>query len=419
MPNYFFDISDLRNFLKKNDTVSGIQRATREIIPQVADELKKNDVFLTYFDSNTARFELLPKKTFELLVKSDIVELKSALRIKLSIYETVKGRVRNAEKSLESAISSCDVICGLGLTVSDPRSYAILSRLRSSKDIRIYLMIHDMIPLILPAASGIKPNIFFDYLVAATDYCEGFLANSKHTARDLKSFLDQVSSNTPINITPLACESLTGRAFLKTSNPETQSTHEQAGSASGINRKPKEPLSSPYVLCVGTMEARKNCWRIAQAWLLLARDPEVELPLLIFAGKRGWANGDFFSAYEATGGWGGLVQIIEQPSDDTLIDLYRHCEFTITASLYEGWGLPVGESLSYGKTALVSEVASLPEVGQDLVEYCDPHSIHSIAKGAKRLLCNTELKAKLEAKIAKSTLRSWSDVGKDIAAAIR
>ena len=419
VPNYFFDISDFRIFLKGNDTVSGIQRVVQEIIPVIADEFEKSDIFLIYWDSYTAQYYLLPEEASEVFVRSDIAELKSALRIERSLYQTVKGRVRNDEKSLEAEISSGDVICGLGLASLDSRSYTILSRLRSRKGVRIYLMIHDLIPLILPEMSGVAPDNFFKYLVAATDYCEGFLANSDYTADDLKYFLKQVGSNTSINIIPLARATLSSKKSLKKSNRESQSAPLQSSALSGINRKPAKPLSSPYVLCCGTMEARKNCWRIAQAWLHLARDPEVELPLLVFAGKRGWANGDFFSAYEATGGWGGLVQVIEQPSDETLIELYRNCEFTITASLYEGWGLPVGESLSYGKTALVSEVASLPEVGQDLVEYCDPHSIHSIAKGAKSLLGNGELKAKLEAKIAKSTLRSWPDVGKDIAAVIR
>ena len=259
MPSYFFDISDIRKFLKKNDTVSGIQRAAQEVVSSIANEFGKRGVFLTYFDSNTGRFELLPEEAFEVFAQSDIAELKSTPRIERPLCETAWGRVRNDEKSLEEVLSSCDVICALGFTAFDPRSYDIFSRFQLNKDTRIYPMIHDLIPLILPAMSGIDPEIFFEYLVASAGYCRSFLANSNHTAQDLKYFLRQIGSSTPINVTPLACESLTDRTFLKTSKFEKQSIPKPLGAAYGFNRKPTGPISSPYVLCVGTMEAKKNC----------------------------------------------------------------------------------------------------------------------------------------------------------------
>ena len=41
-------------------------------------------------------------------------------------------------------------------------------------------------------------------------------------------------------------------------------------------------------------------------------------------------------------------------------------------SIYEGWGLPVGESFAHGKYCIASNAASLPEVGGTLVDYFDP-----------------------------------------------
>jgi glycosyltransferase involved in cell wall biosynthesis len=121
---------------------------------------------------------------------------------------------------------------------------------------------------------------------------------------------------------------------------------------------------------------------------------------------------------KATGNIGGWVEIVKGPSDRELAYLYKNCEFLAMPSLYEGWGLPVGEALSYGKTAVVSNTSSLPEVGLDLVEYCDPTSIDSIAEACLRLIADPDRRLALEQKIRESTLRSWDDVARDLVSAV-
>ena len=108
---------------------------------------------------------------------------------------------------------------------------------------------------------------------------------------------------------------------------------------------------------------------------------------------------------------------LDGPADHELAHLYRSCLFTATVSLYEGWGLPIGEGLSYGKTGVVSKAASMPEVGGDMVAYCDPASMQSIEAAVRRLLDPDHRKA-LEARIAETDLRGWEDVGRDVLAAL-
>nr|WP_253285472.1 glycosyltransferase [Ruegeria sp. HKCCD6604] len=176
-------------------------------------------------------------------------------------------------------------------------------------------------------------------------------------------------------------------------------------------------VANPFVLCVGTIEARKNAWRIAMAWKALLDQGYVNLPKLVFAGRRGWLRQDFEDLLEATGNVYGYVRVIDGPSDEELDMLYSHCQFSIMASLYEGWGLPVGEALAYGKTAVVANNSSLPEVGEDLVEYCDATEVSSIAEAVKRLM-DDDHRAALEAKITAANLRDWADVARDLHAAI-
>jgi glycosyltransferase involved in cell wall biosynthesis len=69
---------------------------------------------------------------------------------------------------------------------------------------------------------------------------------------------------------------------------------------------------------------------------------------------------------------GGKIVLIENPTDAELDALYRGCMFTVFPSLYEGWGLPVTESLALGKPCVIANGTSLPEAGGPLARYFDP-----------------------------------------------
>jgi len=140
---------------------------------------------------------------------------------------------------------------------------------------------------------------------------------------------------------------------------------------------------------------------------------------LVLVGKRGWNNTHFWDLMNSTGNLYGYVSILENVNDMELEALYKNCLFVAMVSRYEGWGLPVGEALSYGKTAVVSNTSSLPEVGRDLVEYCDPASIESIANSVKKLVYQPDYRKSLENKIKHTQLRNWEDVANDLATLLK
>jgi glycosyltransferase involved in cell wall biosynthesis len=153
---------------------------------------------------------------------------------------------------------------------------------------------------------------------------------------------------------------------------------------------------------------------MTQAWRRLSLFEDIEIPKLVFAGHMGEFSDDFQALMKSTAGLGGFVEVIDGPPDVELDYLYQKCEFTIMASMYEGWDLPIGESLSYGKTAVVGDASSLPEVGGDLVEYCDVNSITRIAKSCEKLVRDVDYKNVLEERIAAASLRSRGDVAQDL-----
>ena len=67
-------------------------------------------------------------------------------------------------------------------------------------------------------------------------------------------------------------------------------------------------------------------------------------------------------------------------SQEELVDLYNIADLFIFPSLYEGFGLPVLESLKCGTPVVCSNNSSVPEVGGNLVTYFDPYNVSEITK---------------------------------------
>jgi glycosyltransferase involved in cell wall biosynthesis len=130
---------------------------------------------------------------------------------------------------------------------------------------------------------------------------------------------------------------------------------------------------SRYVLTVGTVEIRKNHHLLLDVWEMFVNElgPD-EAPRLVVAGRRGWIANETISRLTLTPSLRGIVTFIEKPTDGELAWLYRNCEFTVYPALYEGWGLPVSESLDFNKMCLTGSSSSLAESGEGLTELLDP-----------------------------------------------
>jgi glycosyltransferase involved in cell wall biosynthesis len=133
-------------------------------------------------------------------------------------------------------------------------------------------------------------------------------------------------------------------------------------------------ITGNYMLSVGTLEIRKNHEAIYKAYLELLKDPDCELPQMVFVGGPGWKAKDLFEIIQRDSRVRGKILML-RTSDQELDVLYRNCLFTLLPSLYEGWSLTLPESLGYGKFCLTSAVDPLMETGRDLVDYVDPWDV--------------------------------------------
>ena len=68
----------------------------------------------------------------------------------------------------------------------------------------------------------------------------------------------------------------------------------------------------------------------------------------------GWGVGDLLKDIELDPLTKGMIVQLNHVNDAELLRLYESSMFCVFPSLYEGWGLPVGEALSLGKAVLCS-----------------------------------------------------------------
>lgn len=172
-------------------------------------------------------------------------------------------------------------------------------------------------------------------------------------------------------------------------------------------------LDRPFVLCVCTIEARKNHIYLFYIWQQMI-DAGVDVPDLVFVGRHGWRIADLLSQISASRNLGGRLHVMHGLSDTDLGFLYERCLFTVFPSFVEGWGLPVGESLAHGKVCVASSATAIPEAGGEYAVYIDPFNMASGYETIHRLITDPAYLAQLEAKIRKEfSPRTWQDVGRD------
>lgn len=76
--------------------------------------------------------------------------------------------------------------------------------------------------------------------------------------------------------------------------------------------------------------------------------------------------------------------------DQVLANLYTYASAFVYPSLYEGFGLPLLEAMSFGCPIVCSNTSSIPEIVSDAGEYCDPYQVDSISDALEKILFSSE-----------------------------
>lgn len=237
----------------------------------------------------------------------------------------------------------------------------MLRTLQQRHGVRTALLLYDIIPVRHPEWCGREfVRVFRPWLEGLLPLSGTLMAISRASADDVQAYAKRrgLPLNGPVHVVPM------GSGF---------------GEAPACAAAPPARLLPPpgtYALFVSTIEARKNHVLLMRVWQRLLDDmPADAVPSLVFAGHVGWLVADLMQQLSNTGWLDGRIVLVEDPTDAELAALYRGCMFTLFPSLYEGWGLPVTESLAFGKPCIASNVSAVPEAGGTLARYFDPENV--------------------------------------------
>lgn len=148
----------------------------------------------------------------------------------------------------------------------------------------------------------------------------------------------------------------------------------------------------PYILYVGTLQPRKNITTLIEAFYKF-KQIHSEFKLVV-AGKKGWLYEKIFDLVTELG-LEDDVYFTDYVSDNQLIFLYKNAFCFVMPSLYEGFGIPPLEAMSFGCPVVSSMSSSLPEVAGEAALYFDPKNPVDLVEKLESLNKNPQLRKEL------------------------
>ncbi|GBE16688.1 mannosylfructose-phosphate synthase [bacterium BMS3Abin15] len=359
------------SFARKQNT--GIGQVTINLLKKLAtrcdtyDTRCKNFEFYVYFEEETdlklpAGFK---KRVFLPFWKRDDL-IRKILWEKFSLPWKVKE-------------DKCDVFISLY------QSATVLSG-----DIKHIMVVHDVIPKLLPEyLNNSRKKIYQKLIEKGVREADKIIAVSHRTEKDIIQNLSVPPSK--ITVSYIDVDEIYKNEISENENMRVLA---------------KYNLSPGYIYNGGGLEVRKNVEGLVRAYKLLLEKNKKEqiinnFPKLVISGKLMPQLAPLVTDVEKLLKELNLTQHVELldfvPQKD-LPAIYRNALMFAYPSFYEGFGLPVLEAMSQGTPVIASKKSSLPEVGGDSVLYCDPSDEEDIAMVMKNVLVNKDLRKVLSQK---------------------
>jgi len=215
------------------------------------------------------------------------------------------------------------------------------------------LTVHDLAFVRDPAWHGENAAVLRARTQAAIAGAAAIVVPSHATAADVRAFAPTAS---PLHVVPFGADHV----------PTTT---------------PPRSMHGDYVLCVGTLEPRKNHRSLLRAWRLL-RGPR---PHLMVVGRRGWQCDDLVHELRAAAGE-GLLTWRQDAGDDELWSLLAHARALVYPSWWEGFGFPPLEAMQLGVPVVANDNAPMRELGDGAMLFADAGDPAALAAALDRAL---------------------------------
>lgn len=294
-----------------------------------------------------------------------------------SLWRSGSGIVHDASRH------HCHVFHGLSGEL--PRSIG-------KSKMKAVVTIHDLIFKVHPQYYKFIDRLIYDFKARyACHHAHCIVATSECTKRDIVKFY---------GIDPSKIEVVYQGCNPRFYEPVTAIDEERV--------RVRYELPSRYILSVGTIEERKNLMLAVEA-LQAVDDKHVRLVIVghrtpYYKKLKAWAKEH---------GLGHRLYRVSHVSNEDLPALYHMAQLSVYASRYEGFGIPIVESLATGTPVVAATGSCLEEAGGDGAIYVNPDSPEEMARALNSILNSDELRGELVAKgqkhIAQFTGKQFAD----------
>jgi glycosyltransferase involved in cell wall biosynthesis len=268
--------------------------------------------------------------------------------------------------------------------------YYIMPFFRLPRFAPVVLTVYDLIPLVLPQYWSPQNRVIFRLAhILALRAARRVITLSESARQDLQHYFGARARSDRISVIPGAAD----EHFKPLTTDAITAIRE------------RYHVPQRYVLYVGINKPPKNLVRLIEAFARVAKQVEHDC---VIAGA--WDD-----RYPEAKQRAAELQIDRRVrflgpiADADLPGLYNGADWFITASLYEGFGLPALEAMACGTPVLCSNTSSLPEVVGDAAVLFDPTDVEVIARALEQALSDRVLRDRLrEQGLQRAAQFTWS-----------
>lgn len=390
--NIYFDVENTLDV----PFITGIQRVTREFAKAVLEIPSGFDCryIPILFDHKKEKWRHLTQKELQQLKSNRARSIKLAARI----FQRLSRLISKPSDLYIDRIEANAIFLDIDSSWHSKLKRSDLLPKLKAEQVKIAKLHYDLIPLLMPELSRPKTiKIFTDHFFSHLEYSNLFICISQKTLDDVidicankkKEYprleLIKLGSNLPVKRNK-SCK------FKRSTTIDTQKL-------------------GHYVLCVGTLEPRKNQEMLIEAFSKVAQSADINL---VIVGKIGWLSDESITQIHSHPQFGTRLFHLDNINDSELEKLYKHAWLNVVPSLYEGFGLPVTEGLLRGCPTICSSAGSLPEVCGPHALLFSPYSKDELINLLLDLAQNDQAYKKLKQSAESFKATQWTDTARQI-----
>lgn len=178
--------------------------------------------------------------------------------------------------------------------------------------------------------------------------------------------------------------------------------------------KNKYKTGDNYIIYIGTIQPRKNLARLVEAFSKI----DTDLKLVIVGkttgpGRQGWMFGDILALPKRLGIEDKVIFTGFVPDKELNLLLNGSLAF-VYPSLYEGFGIPIIDSMAAGVPVITSITSSMPEAAGKAALLVDPYSITQIEQAIRSIITDKNLRLKYaKLGLAQAKKFSWKKMARE------